>query len=620
MNGIEGIQFTMSLYVLGISAYYHDSAAALVKDGVPVAAAQEERFSRVRHDAAFPQEAIRYCLDAGGIRLDQLASVVYYEDPKEKFNRVLSSFSSAGLGGAKAFVRIFPEWIRWKRNVLRDVDRRLAELDRGCAPAAISSQHHRSHAAAAFYPSPFERAAVLCIDGVGEWQTTSIWHGQGNSLTLADSISYPHSLGLLYSAFTYYCGFKVDSGEYKLMGLAPYGSPIYADKIKSHLIHLRPDASFSLDMKYFDFLKGERMLGTAFERLFGRPRRTPESPLTQFECDLAASVQRVTEEVVLGLAGRALDLTGETELCLAGGVALNCVSNGMLSRSGRFPSIWIQPAAGDAGCALGAAMDVAAPRTGRPHLGKAADAMQGSLLGPSFSDAEIEAFLKANGYPYQRQEEQALFDQTAAHLAEGRVVGWFQGRMEFGPRALGARSILGDPRQQDMQKRMNLKIKFRESFRPFAPAVLQEDAARYFDVRQDSPYMLMVSPVQEAIRTPTTDGTQSRGLGSIDYIRSSLPSITHVDYSARVQTVTEEANEPFWRLLKSFKAQTGCSVLINTSFNVRGEPIVRTPAEAYACFMRTQIDVLLMGSFMLSRIEQPAFVEATDWREEIPLD
>lgn len=473
----------MAMYVLGISAFYHDSAAALVKDGVPVAAAQEERFTRVRHDPAFPAQAIAYCLDAEGITLDELEAVVYYEDPQEKFSRVMSSFASGGIGGARTFINAMPEWIRWKWNVLKFVDEQLEALGRGKAPRTQASRHHRSHAAAAFYPSPFENAAVLCIDGIGEWHSTTIWQGQGSSLELKNSISYPHSLGLLYSAMTYYCGFKVDSGEYKLMGLAPYGQPIYADKIRDELINIRPDGSFTLNMKYFEYLRGERMVGEAFEALFDGPIRQPESPISQRECDLAASIQKVTEEVVLGLATAAVKQTGQRNLCLAGGVALNCVANGVLSRSGRFDSIWIQPAAGDAGCALGAAMDYAVKRCGRPHLASSkSDAMSGSLLGPGFDDEEIAAFLLENQYPFIRYDDNGLYDQVASRLADGAVVGWFQGRMEFGPRALGARSILGDARNPQMQRTMNLKIKYRESFRPFAPAVLAEDAGSYFDI------------------------------------------------------------------------------------------------------------------------------------------
>jgi carbamoyltransferase len=422
---------------------------------------------------------------------------------------------------------------------------------------------------------------------------------------------------------TYYCGFKVDSGEYKLMGLAPYGQPVYANKIRDELINIRPDGSFTLNMAYFEYLRGERMVGKAFERLFAGPIRQPESPISQRECDLAASIQAVTEEVVLGLATAAVKQTGQRSLCLAGGVALNCVANGVLSRSGRFDSIWIQPAAGDAGCALGAALDYAVKRSGRPHLASSKpDAMSGSLLGPGFDDEEIAAFLQENQYPFVRYDDARLYDYVAQLLADGAVVGWFQGRMEFGPRALGARSILGDARNPEMQRTMNLKIKYRESFRPFAPAVLAEDAGTYFDICEKSPYMLMVAPVSDSIKAPQSlqaDGPQ-RGLGSINTVRSQLPAVTHVDLSARVQTVTEENNAPFTYLLRSFKARTGCSVLVNTSFNVRGEPIVCTPAEAYACFMRTEMDVLVLGRFVLQRAAQPMFTEALDWRSQIPLD
>jgi carbamoyltransferase len=616
----------VSTYVLGISAFYHDSAAALVRDGVPVAAAQEERFTRLRYDPSFPREAVKSCLDAEGIRLDDLSAVVYHEDSKQKFARVMSSFASAGPGGMRAFAHVFPEWVRWKRNILSVVDAELAALGRGSAPKATASQHHRSHAASAFFPSPFESAAVLCIDGVGEWHTTSIWRGNGSSLEFVDSISYPHSLGLLYSAFTYYCGFKVDSGEYKLMGLAPYGEPAYADLIRSELVNVRDDASFTLNMRYFEYLRGQRMIGRRFERLFGGPVRTPESPLSQRHCDLAASVQKVTEEVVHGLAVEAVRRTGERNLCMAGGVALNCVANGALSRSGEFDAIWVQPAAGDAGCALGAAMELSVAHSGRPHLRRhRRDAMSGALLGPSFSDDQIHEFLQEHGYPFERysSDSEELFDEVARHLADGAVVGWFQGRMEFGPRALGARSILGDPRDPEMQKKMNLKIKFRESFRPFAPAVLMEDAHRYFDIREESPYMLLVSEVADRIKVARAVGSDGpgTGLGSINEVRSELPAVTHVDLSARVQTVAEEEDSlPFSRLLRSFKKRTGCSVLVNTSFNVRGEPIVRTPADAYTCFMRTEMDVLVLGSFALKSADQPEFKEDVDWRTWIKPD
>ncbi|PTW60617.1 carbamoyltransferase [Breoghania corrubedonensis] len=608
----------MTQYHLGISAFYHDSAAALVGDGRIVAAAQQERFSRIRHDSGFPEDAIRYCLATAGIRLGDLSTINYYEDPKLKLGRTLSSFASAGPAGLPAFRHILPEWIRWKGRATDVVAQRLKAMNDGVAVKVLKGAHHRSHAASAFYPSPFERAAVLCVDGVGEWHTTTIWHGKGRDLTLANAISYPHSLGLLYSAFTYFCGFKVDSGEYKLMGLAPYGRPIHADKIRDNLIELRDDGSFSLNMAYFGFLQGQRMVGERFARLFGRPRREPESELTQGECDLAASVQKVTTEAVIGLARAAKAMTGENRLCLAGGVALNCVANGELSRAGLFDEIWIQPAAGDAGCALGVALDQDVQRSGRrlQIVPGQHDAMRGALLGPSYDDDDIASFLEGRGAPYRRFGEDRMLETTAEHLAKGGVVGWFQGRMEFGPRSLGARSIIGDPRNVEMQKTMNLKIKFRESFRPFAPAVLAEKADDYFDMRQDSPYMLVVSPVLEKWCRETSE----RGLGSINEVRSQLPAITHVDNSARVQTVHEETNPQFHRLLRRFEDKTGCPVLVNTSFNVRGEPIVCTPEEAYTCFMRTNMDVLVLGNCVLVKNDQPPLENDVDWRNEIALD
>ncbi len=606
-------------YHLGISAYYHDSAAALVCDGVPVAAAQQERFSRIRHDSGFPKDAVRYCLTEAGISLNELASVCYYENPKLKFNRVLSSFSNAGPRGLTSFLRVIPQWVRWKYNVLSLIDEQLHALGLGRAPKAVANAHHRSHAASAFYPSPFERAAVLCIDSVGEWHTTSIWRGEADKLELVNSISYPHSLGLLYSAFTYFCGFKVDSGEYKLMGLAPYGEPRYSDLIKEHLINLRDDGSFSLNLEYFEFILGQRMVGKGFERLFGGPARSAETPLTQRECDLAASVQKVTEEAVLGLARAAREMTGEENLCMAGGVALNCVSNGYISRAKIFSSIWVQPAAGDAGCALGCALDMSTASSGRRSAQESGkrDLMSGSYLGPGFDELYIKRFLDNKGYQYHLHSEDSLVDEVSRLLTERLVIGWFQGRMEFGPRALGARSIIGDPRDTEMQKTMNLKIKYRESFRPFAPSVLEEDARNYFKLRDDSPYMLMVSSVNDAI---VLNKPIDRTLGSIDEKRSSLPAITHVDLSARVQTVNEERNPVYAKLLRKFKQKTGCPVVVNTSFNVRGEPIVCTPEEAYLCFMRTEMDVLVLGNCILLKSEQKKLEGDSDWRNEIPLD
>jgi carbamoyltransferase len=606
--------------ILGLSAYYHDSAAALVDDTTIVAAAQEERFTRRRHDSAFPAEAVRYCLSAAGATLDDVSAISYYEDPARKFRRVLASYAGAAPFGWRSFRDTLPEWLAWKRRAGETVRRELAGLGLGVAPPLDIRLHHESHAASAFFPSPYESAAVLCVDGVGEWATTTLWHGRGTTLTPVAELRFPHSLGMLYSAFTYFCGFKVDSGEYKLMGLAPYGKPRYADLIREKLIDVKTDGSFRMDMRYFSYLRGQVMTGRGFEQLFGGPRRTAEGRLTEREFDLAASVQAVTEDIMLRLAATALARTGETRLCLAGGVALKCVANGKIVKERLFESVWIQPAAGDAGGALGAALATAVERgASRRHLGTGRDAMAGSLLGPAYSDDEIQCELDELGAVYQRLDEQKTADVVAGELAVGKVVGWFQGRMEFGPRALGARSILGDPRNTGMQSAMNLKIKFRESFRPFAPAVLATDVEEYFELKQESPYMLMVAEVAAAQRLAVED----HGLTGIELLkqpRSTIPAVTHVDMSARVQTVDPDSNPPFHRLLSAFKARTGCPVLVNTSFNVRGEPIVRTPREAYTCFMRTQIDVLVLGSVVLHKQDQPAWSEADDWRDTIPLD
>ncbi|MGP3999333.1 carbamoyltransferase family protein [Streptomyces sp. 8N706] len=611
----------MSDLVLGISAYYHDSAAALVSDGLPAAAAQEERFSRVRHDPAFPAEAVRSCLREAGAELGDVSAVAYYEDPALKFRRVLSSYLGAAPRGFASFRQTLPGWLSWKLRTADTVRRELAGLGLGPVPPLVTRRHHESHAASAFFPSPYESAAVLCIDGVGEWATTTLWHGRGTGLRQIAELRFPHSLGLLYSAFTYFCGFKVDSGEYKLMGLAPYGTPRYAQVIRERLIDIKPDGSFRLNMRYFEYLRGQRMTGEAFERLFGGPRRSPEGPLTEREFDLAASVQQVTEEVVLLLAGTARKLTGESKLCLAGGVALNCVANGKVIEQGIFDEVWIQPAAGDAGGSLGAALAVAMERgAGRDHPASGRDTMSGSLLGPAYGDDAIAAYLDGKGVPYTRLDEDELARRVADGLADGKIVGWFQGRMEFGPRALGARSILGDPRDPAMQSAMNLKIKFRESFRPFAPSVLAPDAKDYFDLDQESPYMLVVSDVAAAQRVEASDSAGATGLDLLRIQRSTIPAVTHVDSSARVQTVTEHGNAPYHRLLEAFKERTGCPVLVNTSFNVRGEPIVNSPHDAYTCFMRTDIDLLALGNFLLHKEEQPEWREDGDWRDAIPLD
>ncbi|MGW4565728.1 carbamoyltransferase family protein [Streptomyces sp. NPDC004561] len=609
--------------VLGISAYYHDSAAALVAGGAPLAAAQEERFTRRRHDPGFPAQAVAFCLREAGLRRDELAAVAFYEDPALKFRRVLATWLATAPHGFPVFRRAFPQWAGGKRRALDDVRARLGGLAPGRPlPPVVAHRHHASHAASAFYPSPYPSAAVLCVDGVGEWETTTLWHGRGTELVPLAQLRFPHSLGLLYSAFTYFCGFKVDSGEYKLMGLAPYGTPRYGPLIRERLIDVKPDGSFRLDLRHFAFQYGRTMVGRAFEELFDGPRREPEGPLTEREFDLAASVQQVTEEVMLRLARTVLGRTGERRLCLAGGVALNCVANGRLLADGVCDELWVQPAAGDAGGALGAALAEShrrgAPRT---HAVSGADAMAGALLGPACSDREIEEFLTRGGHPAVRLPERELVERVAAELAAGRVVGWFQGRMEFGPRALGNRSILADPRDPATQSTLNLKTKFRESFRPFAPAVLAEDAKDWFDLAQESPYMLLTAQVAAARRREC--GAAAEGATGLDLLRvprSTIPAVTHVDGSARVQTVTAGHNARFHALLTAFRERTGCPVLVNTSFNVRGEPIVRDAGEAYTCFMRTRIDLLVLGDFLLDKRDQPEWREEGDWRAAIPMD
>jgi carbamoyltransferase len=594
--------------ILGISAFYHDSAAALVVDGRVVAAAQEERFSRVKHDAGFPTAAAAYCLDEIGLRPDDLDYIAFYDKPIVKFERLLETYLAFAPRGLPSFRLALPRWLKEKLHLRGSIRRGLAGPVR--APL-VFLEHHESHAASAFFPCPYEQAAILTLDGVGEWTTTSFGSGAGNRIELSHELKFPHSLGLLYSAFTYYCGFKVNSGEYKLMGLAPYGRPVYADAIRRHLIDLKADGSFRLDMRYFNYCQGLTMTGRRFHRLFGGPPRHPESTLTQRHMDLAASIQAVTEEVVLRLARHVHRQTGMRHLVLAGGVALNCVANGRLLREGPFEDIWIQPAAGDAGGALGAALFVWHQLLDKPRRPQG-DAMQGSLLGPRFTPAAVARFLNSVEAPaHHFPDEGELLEHTAGLLAAGKVVGWFQGRMEFGPRALGARSILGDARSPQMQATMNLKIKFRESFRPFAPVVLAEHAYEWFDMGlgQESPYMLLVAPVRAGHRLSLT-AEQRQVLADdpdlcrrVNVPRSTIPAVTHVDGSARVQTVDAGRNPRFHGLLRAFHERTGCPVLVNTSFNVRGEPIVCTPQDAFRCFMATDMDALVLEDFVLHKEE-----------------
>ncbi|MBS0262794.1 MAG: carbamoyltransferase [Planctomycetes bacterium] len=609
--------------ILGISAFYHDSAAALVVDGQIIAAAQEERFSREKHDHRFPQHAVEFCLKQAGLTPADLDFVGFYDKPITKFERLLETYLAFAPRGYVSFRQAVPLWLKQKLHLPREMNAGLKGQYRG---RYVFTDHHESHAASAFFPSPFEEAAIITFDGVGEWSTTCWGTGQGNRLHLAQEIRFPHSLGLLYSAFTYYTGFKVNSGEYKVMGLAPYGEPRFKDLIFEHLMDLKADGSFRMDMSYFNYCQGLTMTSDKFHRLFGAPPRQPESSLTQREMDLAASVQAVTEEIMLRTARHVQQQTGMKNLVLAGGVALNCVGNGRILREGPFENIWIQPAAGDAGGALGAAIFIWHQLLDKPRTPSACDSQQGSLLGPEFDDAEITRDLDALGAVYTTYAtHEELCDAVAHLLAQEKVVGWFAGRMEFGPRALGARSIIGDARSDKMQSVMNLKIKFRESFRPFAPCVLREHVHEYFEMRpnEDSPYMLLVAPVREEIRTPVAAGhDQAFGIEKLNFCRSQIPAVTHVDYSARVQTVDAQRNPLFHTLLTKFYQQTGCPVLINTSFNVRGEPIVCTPRDAYRCFQGTNMDVLVVGRKLLLRENQPQLDDATraQYVEQFKLD
>ncbi len=604
--------------ILGISAFYHDSAACLVRDGDIVAAAQEERFTRKKHDESFPARAVDYCLREGGIQASDIDLVGFYDKPLLTFERLLTSYMAFAPRGFRSFQTAIPVWIKkklWMRELIRE------KLD-GYEGKILFTEHHESHAASAFFPSPFKEAAILTMDGVGEWATTCLSTGRDNHIRMERELRFPHSLGLLYSAFTYYTGFKVNSGEYKVMGLAPYGEPRYVDLIYKELLDLKEDGSFKLNMDYFNFCTGLTMTSERFHRLFDGPPRRPESDVTQRDMDLARSVQTVCEEIMVRMARHAKERTGAPNLCLAGGVALNCVGNGRILREKIFDDIWIQPAAGDAGGALGTALFLWHQYLDNPRAADGKnDAQRASLLGPEFSSDEIEAYLKKENIPFTRVPSKDLAPKAADLIAEGRIVGWFQGRMEYGPRALGNRSIFGDPRDPGMQSKMNLKVKYRESFRPFAPVVLRESLAEYFEMDSDSPYMMLVAPVKKERRREEKDGDKKKwGIEKLNVPRSDIPAVTHVDYSARIQTVRPETNGRTYDLVKAFQEKTGCGLLINTSFNVRGEPIVCRPQEAYRCFMRTEIDYLVLGDFLLDKKEQPKRREDESWKKEYALD
>ena len=603
--------------ILGISAFYHDSAAALVCDGDIIASAQEERFSRKKHDHRFPNQAIDYCLSEAELVPSQIDHVVFYDKPFVKFERLLETYFAFAPIGFRSFLQSMPLWIKEKLWIPDIIQRELNYKGN-----ILFCNHHDSHAASAFFPSPFESAAIITIDGVGEWTTASWGIGQGNHFALTQEIQFPHSIGLLYSAFTYYLGFKVNSGEYKVMGLAPYGEPKYVNLILDHLMDLKSDGSFRFDMSYFNYCAGLTMTNDKFHQLFGGSPRQPETQLTQKEMDLARSVQEVTEDVMLKQARYVRQVSGERNLCLAGGVALNCVSNGKILKEGIFDNIWIQPAAGDAGGALGAALDVYYRYLNQPRkIDGKSDLQKSSLLGPEFDPDEIKAFLSSHHHKFLHLTDEELFSSVAELIAEQKIIGWFQGRMEFGPRALGNRSILGDPRSEKTQSVMNLKIKYRESFRPFAPSVLKESVTEYFELDDNSPYMLLVAPVQEKIRQQTSEEEQQLfGIDRLNVVRSEIPAVTHVDYSARVQTVSETEHPRYYRLIKAFEQLTGCAVLVNTSFNVRGEPIVCTPEDAYRCFMRTEMDYLVLGNFLLDKRDQKPLANKADWQDEFELD
>ncbi len=607
----------MNLYILGISAYYHDSAACLLRNGEIIAAAQEERFTRIKHDHNFPKNAVKFCLKEAGIKAEQLDVVAFYDKPILKFSRILETYLSFPGRGLKSFLMAIPLWLKdklWMHD--------LISTELNYKGKILFPEHHESHAASAFFPSPFTRAAFLTIDGVGEWATSSFGVGKDNRVEIISELHYPHSLGLLYSAFTYYTGFKVNSGEYKVMGLAPYGEPKYVQKIYDRLIDLRDDGSFKMNMEYFSYNTGLTMTNGKFDKLFDGPPRKPESKLTQREMDLARSVQDVTEEIMIRMARNIKKMTGEKYLCLAGGVALNCVGNGKLLREKIFDDIWIQPAAGDAGGALGAALIAYHHYFNKPLFKKnGRDLQKGSYFGSHYSNDEIDKFLKKYKLPAHKLTEDEIVEKVSESIAQEKVIGWFQGRMEFGPRALGSRSILGDARSPEMQKKMNLKIKYRESFRPFAPTVLAEKVSEWFDLDKESPYMLLVADVKKEKQRIMTDEERNLwGIDKLNIVRSEIPAVTHIDYSARIQTVHKDDNPLYHRLIERFYEKTGCPVIVNTSFNVRGEPIVESPLDAYKCFMRTEMDLLVLGNYLLVKEEQPEFHDDINWKQKYELD
>jgi carbamoyltransferase len=618
----------MSKYIIGISCFYHDSAAAIIKDGEILSAVQEERFSRVKHDSSFPENAVKYCLIENNLNLNDIDYIVYYEKPLITFERLLETYLGTAPRGIRSFISAMQVWLKEKLAIKSELQKRFNAIQNELQPQDVHNmpkflfpEHHQSHAAAAFYPSPFEEGAILCMDGVGEWATTSVWVGKNNKIKPLWEISFPHSLGLLYAAFTYYCGFKVNSGEYKLMGLAPYGTPKYSKKIKDNLIDIKDDGTFNLDMSFFKYHRGFRMTSKKFHNLFGAEPRKRESELTQFHMDLASSIQEVTEEIILKLAKTIRKETGQRNLCLAGGVALNCVANGKLIKEKIFDEIWIQPASGDAGSSIGGALLAWYQFLNNRRIADPNDSMKGSYLGCEYSNEEIKGYLSKIKANYIELDDNELFAEIAKNLDKGKVIGWFNGAMEFGPRALGARSIIGDARNKNIQSVMNLKIKYRESFRPFAPSVLEEDVSNHFDLKVKSPYMLIVAPVKKNLRKEMTDQQkQLFGIDKLNIVRSSLPAITHVDYSARVQTVNSKNNPRFYNLIKAFKEKTKCPIIVNTSFNVRGEPIVRTPEDAYRCFMRTEMDILVLQNQILLKEKQPSIMIDENWEQEFELD